>query len=106
MPAQGLAEPEWADLLTDADRRGLTPLFWSNINPLRHCLPRHGPPARARTPAYSRRASRRRIAPTLRLGTATEGGGQSARPTTSSVMRRPAGRPRFDDAPCLRHTAS
>jgi hypothetical protein len=28
-----LAEPEWADRLTDADRRGLTPLFWSNINP-------------------------------------------------------------------------
>ena len=28
-----LTEPEWADRLTDADRRGLTPLFWSNINP-------------------------------------------------------------------------
>jgi Tn3 transposase DDE domain len=27
-----LAEPEWDDRLTDADRRGLTPLFWSNIN--------------------------------------------------------------------------
>jgi TnpA family transposase len=23
-----LGEPEWADLLTPADRRGLTPLFW------------------------------------------------------------------------------
>jgi len=28
-----LAEPAWADTLGDADRRGLTPLFWSNINP-------------------------------------------------------------------------
>lgn len=28
-----LAEPEWAERLTDADLRGLTPLFWSNINP-------------------------------------------------------------------------
>ena len=28
-----LAEPEWAGRLTDADLRGLTPLFWSNINP-------------------------------------------------------------------------
>ena len=28
-----LAEPEWAGRLTDADMRGLTPLFWSNINP-------------------------------------------------------------------------
>ena len=28
-----LAEPAWADRLTDDDRRGLTPLFWSNINP-------------------------------------------------------------------------
>lgn len=26
-----LAEPEWADLLTDQDRRGLTPLFWQHI---------------------------------------------------------------------------
>jgi TnpA family transposase len=28
-----LAEPYWAERLTDADLRGLTPLFWSNINP-------------------------------------------------------------------------
>jgi len=28
-----LAEPEWAERLGDADLRGLTPLFWSNINP-------------------------------------------------------------------------
>ncbi|MFF8788706.1 Tn3 family transposase [Streptomyces sp. NPDC015125] len=25
--------PEWADLLTPADRRGLTPLFWSHVCP-------------------------------------------------------------------------
>ncbi|EGX60665.1 MULTISPECIES: Tn3 family transposase [Streptomyces] len=30
---QVLAEPEWADKLTDEDRRALTALFWSNINP-------------------------------------------------------------------------
>jgi len=28
-----LAEPEWARGLTEPDLRGLTPLFWSNINP-------------------------------------------------------------------------
>ena len=28
-----LAESEWAGRLGDADRRGLSPLFWSNINP-------------------------------------------------------------------------
>ncbi|MFD8545992.1 Tn3 family transposase [Streptomyces sp. NPDC059649] len=28
-----LGEPEWADLLTPADRRGLTPLFWSHVPP-------------------------------------------------------------------------
>jgi hypothetical protein len=28
-----LAEPEWADVLTDVDRRGLTPLFHSNMTP-------------------------------------------------------------------------
>ena len=28
-----LAEPEWADALTAADKRGLTPLFWSHVLP-------------------------------------------------------------------------
>jgi TnpA family transposase len=28
-----LATPEWADVLTDTDRRGLTPLFWAHILP-------------------------------------------------------------------------
>ncbi|MGW4074536.1 hypothetical protein ACWELB_13610 [Streptomyces asiaticus] len=28
-----LDEPEWADLLTPADRRGLTPLFWAHVRP-------------------------------------------------------------------------
>ncbi|MGW7671581.1 hypothetical protein ACWGJX_31345 [Streptomyces sp. NPDC054775] len=28
-----LGEPEWADFLTPADRRGLTPLFWSHVRP-------------------------------------------------------------------------
>lgn len=26
-----LAEPEWDDVLTPEDRRGLTPLFWSRL---------------------------------------------------------------------------
>jgi hypothetical protein len=30
---QVLAEPEWAKKLGDEDRRGLTALFWSNVNP-------------------------------------------------------------------------
>ena len=28
-----LAEPAWRERLSDADRRALTPLFWSNVNP-------------------------------------------------------------------------
>lgn len=28
-----LAEPAWAKKLSDEDRRGLTALFWSNVNP-------------------------------------------------------------------------
>ncbi|WAP53488.1 Tn3 family transposase [Streptomyces sp. S465] len=28
-----LAEPKWADKLTDADRRALSPLFWTHVNP-------------------------------------------------------------------------
>jgi TnpA family transposase len=28
-----LAEPEWAQILTDEDRRGLTPLFWTHVLP-------------------------------------------------------------------------
>lgn len=30
---QVLAEPQWADHLTDADRRGLYLLFWTHVNP-------------------------------------------------------------------------
>jgi hypothetical protein len=30
---QVLAEPKWAKKLSDEDRRGLTALFWSNVNP-------------------------------------------------------------------------
>ncbi|MCX5327955.1 hypothetical protein [Streptomyces sp. NBC_00140] len=30
---QVLSEPTWASRLTDEDRRGLTALFWSNVNP-------------------------------------------------------------------------
>ncbi|MFE5095340.1 hypothetical protein ACFRCI_34570 [Streptomyces sp. NPDC056638] len=33
MLQQVLAEPAWAKKLSDEDRRGLTALFWSNINP-------------------------------------------------------------------------
>ena len=28
-----LADDEWATALTDADRRGLTPLFWTHVAP-------------------------------------------------------------------------
>ncbi|GIF09269.1 hypothetical protein Asi03nite_68070 [Actinoplanes siamensis] len=28
-----LADDEWADQLTDVDRRGLTPLFWTHVAP-------------------------------------------------------------------------
>ncbi|MFB7998835.1 hypothetical protein ACFC4G_39165 [Streptomyces sp. NPDC056002] len=30
---QILAEPAWAKKLSDEDRRGLSALFWSNVNP-------------------------------------------------------------------------
>lgn len=28
-----LADDDWASTLTDADRRGLTPLFWTHVAP-------------------------------------------------------------------------
>jgi hypothetical protein len=28
-----LADPEWAEVLTDDDQRGLTPLFWAHVLP-------------------------------------------------------------------------
>ncbi|WP_260475169.1 transposase [Streptomyces sp. WAC 06725] len=33
LPQQVLAGPKWVKKLTPEDRRGLTALFWSNINP-------------------------------------------------------------------------
>ncbi|GLX02941.1 hypothetical protein [Microtetraspora sp. NBRC 16547] len=30
---QALAEPAWVKKLAEEDRRGLTALFWSNVNP-------------------------------------------------------------------------
>ncbi|MEU3184012.1 Tn3 family transposase [Streptomyces sp. NPDC006923] len=30
---QVLADPKWADTLAEADRRGLSPLFWTHVNP-------------------------------------------------------------------------
>lgn len=30
---QVLADPKWAETLTEADRRGLSPLFWTHVNP-------------------------------------------------------------------------
>ncbi|WP_390882312.1 Tn3 family transposase [Streptomyces salinarius] len=30
---QVLADPKWADMLTDADQRALSPLFWTHVNP-------------------------------------------------------------------------
>ncbi|MGQ4379315.1 Tn3 family transposase [Streptomyces sp. SAS_267] len=30
---QVLADPKWADTLTDADRRALSPLFWTHVKP-------------------------------------------------------------------------
>ncbi|MFI6874909.1 Tn3 family transposase [Streptomyces sp. NPDC050400] len=44
-----LGEPEWAELLTPADRSGLPPLFWSHATSVRRGGPRHaGPPGTRR----------------------------------------------------------
>jgi TnpA family transposase len=84
-----LAEPEWPDRLADADRRGLTPLFWSNINPYGHVLPRHGPPSRARTPAHTGRASRRRIARYFAPGDSYPRRGPSSSEGNTRALRIP-----------------
>ncbi|MET7370451.1 Tn3 family transposase [Streptomyces sp. NPDC005566] len=33
MMQEVLADPKWADKLTDADRSALSPLFWTHVNP-------------------------------------------------------------------------
>ena len=43
-----LGEPEWAGVLGDADLRGITPLFTSNMTPLRRHPARHQPSTRPR----------------------------------------------------------
>jgi hypothetical protein len=60
---QNLAEDDWAKLLTTADKRALTPLFWSHANlygrTVRPNRPRHGRPPRPRTRRLTRRRRRR-----------------------------------------------
>lgn len=48
---QILADPKWADTLTDADRRALSPLFWTHMNPYGRFISvgRSGPYARGGT---------------------------------------------------------
>jgi len=58
---QVLADPEWASRLTDADPRGLAPLFWSKINPY-GTFHLDGPQARSRDPGRPRPTRRPRIA--------------------------------------------
>lgn len=50
-----LADPKWADKLTDADRRALSPLFWTHVNPRPLRLP---PPAGIRPATIARRRRR------------------------------------------------
>ncbi|MDQ3764623.1 MAG: transposase [Actinomycetota bacterium] len=42
-----LADDDWAAQLTDADRRGLTPLFWTHVAPVRRGQARHEQPPAA-----------------------------------------------------------
>ena len=48
IPQYILGEPEWAGVLGDADLRGITPLFTSNMTPLRRHPARHQPSTRPR----------------------------------------------------------
>jgi hypothetical protein len=54
-PRPVLAEPKWAEKLTDADRRALLPLFWTHVNPyLRRFELNMKQPARPHSPALRR----------------------------------------------------
>ncbi len=54
-----LADDDWATALTEADRRGLTPLFWTHVAPVRRGQARHEQPARARRAGRRARLIRR-----------------------------------------------
>ncbi|MFJ8508487.1 hypothetical protein [Streptomyces avermitilis] len=43
-----LSEEKWQKRLTDADRRALSPLFWTHVNPLRPVRAGHELPPRPR----------------------------------------------------------
>lgn len=46
-----LADPEWADMLTDEDKRALTPLFWMHIQPYGEARLNMGSRPKLATPA-------------------------------------------------------
>lgn len=48
-----LEDPAFHDSLDENDRRALSPLFWTHINPYGPVPPRHGHPARPRQDGVS-----------------------------------------------------
>jgi hypothetical protein len=55
-----LADDEWATALTDTDRRGLTPPFWTHVAPYREVIHHARPTWTAQTLTSSRSATCRR----------------------------------------------
>lgn len=80
-----LAQPEWADVLGDADQRGLPPLFTSNMTPYGDRYPaRHQPP-----PGH-RRHHRPAASGTCRIrrGVAAAAGSRNQGSATAASLRR------------------
>ncbi len=103
-----LADPEWADPLTPADRRGLTPLFWSHVRPYEEVDARLNltavtvPGARGPTDthgqcpgwgAYGRMIPMLSGSPSSPTGAQWCGTGQCGQPWSGTMTRRPRSPP-------------
>ena len=89
---QVLAEPAWAKNLSEEDRRGLTALFWSNVNPYGHLPPGPGQAAR---PLPCPVPAPRRTSPTDRVRGHDEGFADLTGPRMNGAVwpdARPGGR--------------
>jgi hypothetical protein len=89
-----LADPEWADVLTDEDKRALTLLFWMHIQPYLDEFPSAGPAQLHMHLIETSSDTYRSLRRTVRSGQCSDHRVRSAAVNDHRERRAPSGRKR------------